>query len=112
MKLHNTFAATLITALALTVSGGAFAKGPEQAQQGPAQMGQQSPVQMEQHQPPMKQEPKHAAPKKQKVHFIRVHSGDTLGKIAKKYHTSVTRLKRLNHLRNDTIYVGQRLRIS
>lgn len=104
MKLHNTFAATLITALALTASGGAFAKGPEQVQQ--------SPVQMEQHQPPMKQEHKKAAPKKQKVHFVRVHSGDTLGKITKKYRTSVTHLKRLNHLRGDTIYVGQRLRIS
>jgi len=39
----------------------------------------------------------------------RVKRGDTLAKIAKKFHTSVRTLKRLNHLRSSRIRVGQRL---
>lgn len=41
----------------------------------------------------------------------RVKSGDTLGKIAAKHKVSVNRLKTLNGLKNDRIYVGQRLKI-
>jgi len=39
----------------------------------------------------------------------RVKRGDTLAKIAKKFHTSVRTLKRLNHLRSSRIRVGQKL---
>ena len=42
----------------------------------------------------------------------RVKSGDTLGKIARKYGTSVSRLKAWNGLKSDRIYAGQRLRVS
>ena len=40
-----------------------------------------------------------------------VKSGDTLGKIAAKYGTSVSRLKTWNGLKKDHIYVGQKLQI-
>lgn len=39
----------------------------------------------------------------------RVKRGDTLAKIAKKFHTSVRTLKRLNRLRSSRIRIGQRL---
>jgi len=42
-----------------------------------------------------------------KYHTVR--KGETLSKIASKYHTSVNKLKSLNHLRSTTIRVGQRL---
>lgn len=42
----------------------------------------------------------------------RVKSGDTLGKIAAKYGTSISRLKIWNELKNDRIYVGQKLKIN
>ena len=41
----------------------------------------------------------------------KVRRGDSLGKIAKKYSTSVTKLKRWNSLRGNTIHPGQRLKI-
>lgn len=41
----------------------------------------------------------------------RVKSGETLGKIAAKYHTTVVALKKNNHLRGSIIRVGQRLYI-
>jgi membrane-bound lytic murein transglycosylase D len=41
-----------------------------------------------------------------------VKSGDVLGLIAQKYGVSVTQIKRLNHLKNDNIRIGQRLKIS
>ncbi len=42
---------------------------------------------------------------------IRVKSGDTLGGIAKKHRTTVTKLKRLNGLKNNNLRIGQRLRV-
>ncbi len=41
-----------------------------------------------------------------------VRRGDTLGKIARKYGTSVRTLKKLNGLRSNTIRRGQRLKVS
>ena len=43
--------------------------------------------------------------------YYKVKSGDTLSRIALKYHTSVAALKRLNGLRSDFIREGQRLRV-
>ena len=41
----------------------------------------------------------------------KVKSGETLGSIAKKHHTSVANIKRWNGLKSDNIRVGQRLYI-
>jgi len=41
----------------------------------------------------------------------KVKSGDTLSEIARKYHTSMAAIKKLNHLRSDTIRIGQVLKI-
>lgn len=41
----------------------------------------------------------------------KVRSGDSLGKIASRHHVSVAQLKSWNHLRSNTIRVGQRLYI-
>ena len=49
-----------------------------------------------------------APPKKA---YYSVRSGDTLSEIALKYRTSVSKIKKLNGLRKDTIYKGQKLRI-
>ena len=38
-----------------------------------------------------------------------VKKGETLGKIAAKYHTSVNSIKSLNHLKSTNLRVGQRL---
>jgi hypothetical protein len=40
-----------------------------------------------------------------------VASGDTLGKLAKQYNTTVELIKISNNLKNDVIRIGQRLRI-
>jgi len=40
-----------------------------------------------------------------------VKSGDTLGKIAKQYNTTVELIRRSNNLKGDTIRLGQKLRI-
>lgn len=43
--------------------------------------------------------------------YHRVKSGDTLGSIARRYHTSVARLCKLNGIRqNKTLHIGQRIR--
>ncbi|MFD1706843.1 LysM peptidoglycan-binding domain-containing protein [Siminovitchia sediminis] len=42
----------------------------------------------------------------------KVVSGDTLGKIAAKYSTTVANLKQINGLRSDLIYAGQTLKVS
>jgi LysM repeat protein len=43
--------------------------------------------------------------------YHKVRRGETLGSIAKKYHTYVSTIKRLNGLRSDFIREGQRLRV-
>ena len=43
--------------------------------------------------------------------YYKVRKGDNLGKIAAKYHTTVSKIKKLNHLRSDFIREGQRLRV-
>jgi len=43
--------------------------------------------------------------------YHKVRRGETLGHIARRYGTSVSRLKRLNGLRGTTIRAGQRLRV-
>lgn len=42
---------------------------------------------------------------------VRVRKGDTLGAIAKRNHTTVAKIKRLNGLRSNIINPGQRLRV-
>ena len=46
-----------------------------------------------------------------KSKVYKVKSGDTLGHIAQRYHTNVSAIKRLNHLKSDNINVGQVLKI-
>ncbi len=43
--------------------------------------------------------------------YYKVKSGDNLGKIAKKYHTTVKNLKSWNNLKSDMIREGQRLKV-
>lgn len=43
--------------------------------------------------------------------YYKVKNGDTLSHIAKRYGTSVTRIKKMNNLRSDFLRVGQRLRV-
>jgi membrane-bound lytic murein transglycosylase D len=43
--------------------------------------------------------------------IYKVKKGDTLGKIAAKYHVTVNQLKNWNHLRSTTISIGQKIRI-
>ena len=43
--------------------------------------------------------------------YHKVRKGETLGGIAMKYHTSVSKIKKLNRLRSDFIREGQRLRV-
>jgi LysM repeat protein len=51
-----------------------------------------------------------AEPEPEEV-YHRVRRGDTLGKIARQYGTSVRAIQRLNGLRSTNIRVGQRLRV-
>ena len=45
--------------------------------------------------------------------YHKVRQGDNLGRIARKYHTTVARLCKLNHIKSTTILrVGRRLRVS
>ncbi len=62
---------------------------------------------------PTQNDPTQADPAKQQpaTAYYRVKKGDNLGKIAQKFHTSVSKLKKLNHLRSDFIREGQRLRV-
>ncbi|OIU69751.1 muramidase family protein [Rossellomorea aquimaris] len=55
---------------------------------------------------------KGTAPSKSKTTTYKVKKGDTLSVIAKKYKTTVSSLKKLNHLKSDMIYVGQTLKVS
>jgi LysM repeat protein len=43
--------------------------------------------------------------------YHRVRRGENLTMIAKRYGTSVKRIKRLNGMRSGTIYVGQKLKL-
>jgi membrane-bound lytic murein transglycosylase D len=43
--------------------------------------------------------------------FYKVRAGDTLSGIARKYHTTVPKLKKWNGLKSNTIQIGKRLRI-
>ena len=43
------------------------------------------------------------------VHVVK--KGESLGSIARKYHVTVAKLKKWNHLKRETIHVGQRLTI-
>lgn len=43
--------------------------------------------------------------------YYKVKSGDTLGGIARKYHTTVKQIKSWNNLRSDRINIGQRLKV-
>ncbi|MCI5601592.1 MAG: LysM domain-containing protein [Hallerella sp.] len=48
-----------------------------------------------------------------KHRFYRVRPGDTLGKIARKYHTTVSRLLKLNGMkRSSVLRVGRMIRCS
>ena len=104
MNLRKFFSAAAVSMMMVAMSSSAFAKGSDPMQQQQQQQ-QQMPPKMEQHKqaPPVKQH---------KARFIRVHRGDTLSRIAHRYHTSVAHLKKLNHLRGSRILVGQRLRVS
>ena len=59
-------------------------------------------------QPQQPQQPKKPTTSAQ---YYKVRKGDNLGKIAAKYHTTVSKIKKLNHLRSDFIREGQRLRV-
>lgn len=48
---------------------------------------------------------------KSALRYHRVRNGETLGSIARKYHVSVSQIRRLNGLRNDNIRAGKTLRI-
>ncbi|WPZ19628.1 cell wall hydrolase [Geobacillus subterraneus] len=43
--------------------------------------------------------------------YYQVKKGDTLSRIAKQYHTTVTTLKSLNRLKSDMIYIGEKLKV-
>lgn len=136
MKIRNFMVAAVASVFVVaTMGNAAFAKDPDpMQQQQQQQMQQQVPVKMAppppgmpmpgmgqqmpdkpgmgmpsaQHKPDqMQQQPRHH----QKARYIRVHRGDTLSRIAIRYHVRVIQLKRLNHLRGDKIFVGQRLRV-
>lgn len=47
------------------------------------------------------------------IKYYKIRQGDNLGRIARKYHTTVSRLCKLNHIKSTTILrVGRRLRVS
>ena len=49
--------------------------------------------------------------KQSQARYVRVRGGDTLGAIARRNHTTVNAIRRLNGLRGSTIRPGQRLRV-
>lgn len=49
---------------------------------------------------------------KEEINSINVVSGDTLSGIARKYNTTVAKLKAANNLSSDLIYVGQKLSVT
>ncbi len=111
MKFHSVLITTIISAAMMGAGSATYAKGPEQQEPPPPmQQQQQKPPPMQQ-QAPAKPDAKKPPAQKPKAQYIRVHRGDTLSRIARKHHTTVRQLKRLNRLRGDVIYVGQRLRV-
>lgn len=46
-----------------------------------------------------------------KTSTYKIKAGDTLGKIAKTYGTTVAKLKTLNGLKNDVIVAGKSLKV-
>lgn len=58
---------------------------------------------------PKKTNPKKPAPKGAKYHTVR--TGETLWRISQKHGTSVDAIKRLNRLKGNEIFVGQKLRV-
>ena len=53
-----------------------------------------------------------SAPSTSKTYRLyEVEKGDTLGAVAKAFNISLKRLKMLNGLNNDTIYIGQKLKV-
>jgi len=45
------------------------------------------------------------------LQYITIRKGDTLGGLAKKYHTTVDKLKKLNNMKSDFLREGQKLRV-
>ena len=60
---------------------------------------------------PAAAEPEAAPAPQPEATYHRVRRGDTLGKIARQYGTSVRAVQQLNNLRSTNIRVGQRLRV-
>jgi nucleoid-associated protein YgaU len=113
MKIRHFIVAAVASAMVVAMSGAAFAKDPDPIQQNPMQ-GQQQQVPVKPAPPPGMHQGQQGQQQQQhphKVRFIRVHRGDTLSGIAHRFHMRVATLKRLNHLRSNTIFVGQRLRV-
>ena len=52
-----------------------------------------------------------AASRNHGARYVTVRAGDTLGAIARRNHTTVNNIKRLNGLRSSTIRTGKRLRV-
>ncbi|MBO5720874.1 MAG: LysM peptidoglycan-binding domain-containing protein, partial [Bacteroidales bacterium] len=50
-------------------------------------------------------------PAKLEYGYHKIRNGETLGSIARKYHTSVTKLKELNGLKNSNIRAGKTLKV-
>lgn len=47
----------------------------------------------------------------EKITYHKIKNGETLSTIARKYHVSVSQLKKWNHLRSDMIHAGSKLKI-
>ncbi len=56
-------------------------------------------------------EPKPRATRQARTQTVKVRRGDTLGAIAKRNHTTVDKIKRLNGMRSTRIKPGQRIRV-
>ncbi len=56
-------------------------------------------------------EPKPRAARQSRAQTVKVRKGDTLGVIARRNHTTVAKIKRLNGMRSTRINPGQRLRV-